>query len=92
VLRIPCLTLRENTERPATVVAGWNRIVGTDPDRVLAEVDTLLAGPVHGGAAPEKWDGRAGERIARVLLQLGPEGVRRLRKRPEVVAAAAGAR
>ncbi|RMG48195.1 MAG: UDP-N-acetylglucosamine 2-epimerase (non-hydrolyzing) [Acidobacteria bacterium] len=66
-LAIPCLTLRDNTERPATVTEGTNRLVGRDPSRILAAVDELLAGKAKAGTVPEKWDGRAAERIARVI-------------------------
>ena len=81
VLRVPCLTLRNNTERPATVEAGWNRVVGTEPDRILAEVDAVLSGSFVGGPAPVKWDGKAGERIATILHELGTDGLRRLLER-----------
>lgn len=67
VLGVPCLTLRENTERPVTVSQGTNRIVGTDPATILAETRKILAGDVTPGAIPDRWDGRAAERIADVL-------------------------
>jgi UDP-N-acetylglucosamine 2-epimerase (non-hydrolysing) len=64
-LGVPCLTLRENTERPITVTEGTNRVVGTDPDRILAAVDEILGSGGKSGRAPPLWDGRAAERIAR---------------------------
>ena len=66
-LGVPCLTLRENTERPFTVTDGTNRIVGLDPGRIHREVDRLLSGEVRQKLAPGLWDGRAAERIVRIL-------------------------
>jgi len=63
-LGIPCLTLRENTERPITVEVGSNIIVGTDPTRVRAEAFRILDGKSKQGRIPDKWDGKAAERIA----------------------------
>lgn len=67
VLGVPCLTLRDNTERPVTVTQGTNRLIGTNPSRIVAEVDTTLQHPPT-GRVPELWDGRAAERITDVLL------------------------
>jgi UDP-N-acetylglucosamine 2-epimerase (non-hydrolysing) len=66
-LGIPCLTLREGTERPITVEEGTNTIVGLDPARIGVEVDAVLAGRGKAGRVPEGWDGMAGERIADAL-------------------------
>ena len=66
VLGIPCLTLRDNTERPITITEGTNRLVGQDPQRVLAALDEALAGEMS-AARPELWDGHAADRIARIL-------------------------
>ena len=68
-LSIPCLTLRDNTERPITIEIGTNQLVGTDPTRILAGLDAILAGRGKAGRVPDMWDGRAGERIATVLAQ-----------------------
>jgi UDP-N-acetylglucosamine 2-epimerase (non-hydrolysing) len=68
VLGIPCLTLREGTERPVTVTEGTNVVVGLDPGRVAAEVDGILRGRGKRGRIPEGWDGRAGERVADALV------------------------
>jgi UDP-N-acetylglucosamine 2-epimerase (non-hydrolysing) len=65
-LGISCLTLRENTERPITVDEGTNLVVGTDPARIIAEAECILAGHGKKGRIPEGWDGRAAERIADV--------------------------
>jgi UDP-N-acetylglucosamine 2-epimerase (non-hydrolysing) len=62
-LGIPCLTLRENTERPITVECGTNTVVGSDPERIVAAVDAILRDGGKRGRVPELWDGRAAERI-----------------------------
>ena len=66
-LGVPCLTLRENTERPITVSLGTNILVGSDPDRLRSELSRVLAGKAKKGAVPPLWDGHAGERIAALL-------------------------
>jgi UDP-N-acetylglucosamine 2-epimerase (non-hydrolysing) len=67
VLGVPCLTFRENTERPITVTHGTNRIVGLDPARVGAAVDDIMTGRGFTPRIPEFWDGRAAERIVEIL-------------------------
>jgi UDP-N-acetylglucosamine 2-epimerase (non-hydrolysing) len=64
VLGIPCLTLRENTERPITVTEGTSTLVGHDIGLLEAAFEDVLAGRYKRGAAPTLWDGHAGERIA----------------------------
>ena len=67
VLGIPCITIRENTERPITIEVGTNRLVGMDSDRILSEArDALHADPTS-AKVPQLWDGRASERIVEVL-------------------------
>jgi UDP-N-acetylglucosamine 2-epimerase (non-hydrolysing) len=68
VLGVPCLTLRDNTERPVTVTQGTNQVVGRSAARVLAAARTVLAEgwPVR---RPALWDGHAGDRIAAVLAR-----------------------
>lgn len=66
VLGIPCLTLRENTERPITITMGTNRLVGTDPDAIEKGVVGVSSWPR--GETPPLWDGQAGKRIAEILL------------------------
>jgi len=68
-LGIPCVTLRENTERPITVEQGTNTIVGSDPTRITAAVDDVLATGGKAGRVPELWDGKAARRIAVVLRE-----------------------
>jgi UDP-N-acetylglucosamine 2-epimerase (non-hydrolysing) len=68
MLGVPCLTLRENTERPATVTHGTNRLVGTDPVRIAQEAAAVLDGTAAPQRRPDLWDGRAAHRIVQVLL------------------------
>ena len=68
-LGVPCVTLRENTERPITVTEGTNTVVGTDPARILAAVEDILATGGKRGRVPELWDGRAAERIRDILIE-----------------------
>ena len=70
VMGVPCLTLRDNTERPETVTVGTNELIGTDPARLGPAMARLLAGQWKQGAIPEKWDGRAAERIVAALERL----------------------
>ncbi len=64
VLGVPCLTMRDNTERPVTVTEGTNTLVGRDPARIRVEIDAVLAGRGKAGNVPEGWDGNAASRIA----------------------------
>jgi UDP-N-acetylglucosamine 2-epimerase (non-hydrolysing) len=72
VLGIPCVTLRQNTERPVTVKAGGNRVVGNSPDRIRAAVLSILKGNSNRITIPELWDGKAAMRIVEVLMRLNP--------------------
>ena len=67
VLGVPCLTMRNNTERPITVEQGTNTLVGLDPERIIAEGLRVLAKPAASRRVPELWDGRAAARIVDVL-------------------------
>ena len=76
VVGVPCITLRNNTERPVTVEQGTNTIVGQDREKILAVVDDVLENGGKSGRIPELWDGKAAERIKQVLnawLQQGQE-------------------
>jgi UDP-N-acetylglucosamine 2-epimerase (non-hydrolysing) len=67
ILDVPCLTLRNNTERPITLEQGTNRLVAPERDSILAAWEDVKAGRWRRGVTPELWDGKAGERIARIL-------------------------
>lgn len=69
-LNVPCLTLRENTERPVTINIGTNLLIGLDYNRLEQEVDLILAGKGKKGEAPPLWDGKASERIADVMTNV----------------------
>lgn len=66
-LGVPCLTVRENTERPITVEQGTNVLAGTDPETVASEAFKILKGQGKSGRRPDMWDGKAAERIVAVL-------------------------
>lgn len=67
ILKVPCLTMRENTERPATIKQGTNVLVGRDLGKIVEAVDQILAGKFKKGRTPRYWDGRTAERIVRIL-------------------------
>ncbi len=69
-LKVPCLTLRNNTERPVTVTMGTNILVGQDGTTLRAELGKILQGKQKQGTVPPLWDGHAGERIAEILSKL----------------------
>ena len=71
-LGVPCLTLRNNTERPVTVSIGTNVLVGPDPERLREELAKVLRGEKKRGTIPPLWDGQASERIADVLTNSAP--------------------
>ncbi len=70
ILGVPCLTLRDTTERPETVSLGTNELVGTDPALIKPHLDRLFEGQWKRGRIPPLWDGRTGERIALTLERL----------------------
>ncbi len=67
VMGVPCITLRDNTERPETCTIGTNELIGTNPAAIKPALDKLFAGAWKKGAIPELWDGHAAERIVEVL-------------------------
>lgn len=70
VMGVPCITLRDNTERPETCTIGTNELIGTDPAAIKPALDKLFAGEWKKGGIPELWDGHAAERIVRILSAL----------------------
>ena len=71
VMGVPCITLRDNTERPETCTVGTNELIGTNPDAIKPALDKLFAGQWKHGAIPELWDGHAADRIVEILSELG---------------------
>lgn len=69
VMHIPCITLRDNTERPETVTIGTNELIGTNPDAIKPTLDLLFADKWKKGDIPELWDGNAAKRIIEVLVK-----------------------
>lgn len=67
ILGVPCITLRENTERPITLTEGTNTLVGSDPEAIIAAFSRANAATDYASAIPEKWDGKAAERIVDTL-------------------------
>ena len=70
VLGVPCLTLRNSTERPETVSQGTNELIGTNPNAIQPALDRLFAGQWKTGSIPDKWDGQTGKRIVKALEAL----------------------
>jgi len=68
-LGVPCVTIRENTERPVTVDEGSNVLAGTDPQKILLEARKVLRGEGKQGRRPQLWDGKAAERIVAILAR-----------------------
>jgi UDP-N-acetylglucosamine 2-epimerase (non-hydrolysing) len=68
VMGIPCMTLRDNTERPETVTMGTNELIGSDPEAIAPAMKVLFSGEWKKGGVPELWDGNTGERIVQVLI------------------------
>jgi len=69
ILKVPCITLRENTERPITVTAGSNQLAGTDTDKIVAAYRNAVGGKWRQPQVPPLWDGHAAERIVKVMLE-----------------------
>jgi UDP-N-acetylglucosamine 2-epimerase (non-hydrolysing) len=70
VLGIPCMTLRNNTERPETVHIGTNELIGTDPSAIKPSLEKLFAGKWKKGKIPELWDGKTAKRIVSIIKNL----------------------
>jgi len=71
ILGVPCLTIRQTTEHPVTIEQGTNRLVGTDPAGIVAGYRQVQACPIRTTRRPEKWDGKAAERIVHILREWG---------------------
>ena len=69
VLNIPCITLRDNTERPVTVRIGSNVLVGADREKIVHEAKKSLNGSKKSGQVPQLWDGKAAKRIVKILSE-----------------------
>ena len=76
VLGVPCLTLRDSTERPITLTEGTNRLVGREPDRIVGAAREVMAAPPPSPRRPALWDGHAGARIAAALAERRDAGIR----------------
>lgn len=72
---VPCMTLRDTTERPETIEIGTNILIGTDMELLRHSIQRVLQGDWHTGGIPEKWDGKASERIVQILDQLAQKKV-----------------
>jgi UDP-N-acetylglucosamine 2-epimerase (non-hydrolysing) len=70
VFGVPCMTLRDSTERPETVTIGTNMLLGSDPKALPSAMDLLFSGKWKRGAIPDLWDGHAGKRIVEILIGL----------------------
>ena len=70
VMGIPCMTLRDNTERPETVSIGTNELIGTDPKAIRPAMERLFSGNWKKGSIPAMWDGKTAERIISTLIRI----------------------
>jgi UDP-N-acetylglucosamine 2-epimerase (non-hydrolysing) len=70
VMGIPCLTLRNNTERPETITVGTNELIGTDPKAIKPSLEKLFAGRWKKGGIPDLWDGKSSVRIVNEICNL----------------------
>ncbi len=70
VMGIPCITVRDNTERPETVEIGTNELIGTDPSALKPALNKLFSGNWKKGEIPDLWDGKAAERIIAHIISI----------------------
>ena len=68
ILRVPCLTLRDNTERPETCTIGTNELIGTDPKNLIPALEKLFNRQWKRGGVPKMWDGKTAERIIDTIM------------------------
>jgi len=73
ILGVPCLTLRENTERPSTIASGLNQLVGSRSEDIVSAANKVLVAPLSTPKIPELWDGKAGQRILEILTDVLPK-------------------
>lgn len=73
VMGVPCITLRDNTERPETVLIGTNELIGTNPKSIKPTLDRLFSNKWKKGNIPDLWDGKTSERIINILIELEKE-------------------
>lgn len=78
VMGVPCLTLRDNTERPETITEGTNELIGTQPAAIAPALQRLFAGAWKKGGIPERWDGQAAQRIITTLMKLSKQSLHNL--------------
>lgn len=72
VLGVPCMTMRDSTERPETITMGTNELVGTDPKKLVPYLEKIMSGTWKKGSIPPLWDGNAAERIVKKLEEIYP--------------------
>jgi UDP-N-acetylglucosamine 2-epimerase (non-hydrolysing) len=70
VMGVPCMTLRDTTERPETITEGTNELIGTDPKAIKPAMEKLFSGNWKKGKIPNLWDGKTAERIVEIILDL----------------------
>jgi len=70
VMKVPCITLRDNTERPETVLIGTNELIGTNPENLIPAMSKIFNNEWKKGNIPPLWDGKTGDRIVEVLNKL----------------------
>jgi UDP-N-acetylglucosamine 2-epimerase (non-hydrolysing) len=68
VMGVPCMTLRDNTERPETITEGTNELLGTDPKAIKPAMEKLFSGSWKKGQIPHLWDGKTAKRIVEILV------------------------
>lgn len=75
VMAVPCMTMRDSTERPETVTMGTNELLGTNPDAIAPAMQKLLSGNLKKGSVPPLWDGHTAERVIEIICKLNPKSL-----------------
>ena len=86
VLGIPCITLRDTTERPITLTQGTNVLVKNEPEKIISEAAKILEGKTYNGTFPPFWDGHTAERIVRILVTKSAKGMSRKKSHKKIYA------